>query len=125
MSRGRPPRKRSPQEKKLLSLLKDRRNLYGENDKASRKAIPLRKAMAWREERRAARSALGQAIAAPEEAADVIESDLRKDIERARRWKKAPDAPLGEAIARQARSRAQRAGRAARRSPGQVVIWGD
>jgi hypothetical protein len=38
-------RLRSPQEKKALSYELDRRNAYGQNDKAARKAIPLRKAM--------------------------------------------------------------------------------
>jgi len=36
---------KSPQEKKTLSLQKDRRNSYGNNDKAARTAIPLRKAL--------------------------------------------------------------------------------
>jgi hypothetical protein len=42
---------RSPQERKALSYAKDRRNTYGENDKASRKAIPLRKAQESRKDR--------------------------------------------------------------------------
>ncbi|MFD9407178.1 hypothetical protein ACFWBN_09205 [Streptomyces sp. NPDC059989] len=33
-------RQRSPQEKKRLSYLKDRRNVYGENQKSSRRNIP-------------------------------------------------------------------------------------
>lgn len=32
-------RRRSPQEKKALSYARDRRNVYGENDKSSRKNI--------------------------------------------------------------------------------------
>jgi hypothetical protein len=36
-------RLKSPQQKKLASLALDRRNVYGENDKASRKLIPLEK----------------------------------------------------------------------------------
>jgi hypothetical protein len=51
MSDGQSPPK-SPQEKKALSYAKDRRNAYGENDKASRKAIPLRKAGENRQDRR-------------------------------------------------------------------------
>jgi hypothetical protein len=35
--------RRSPQEKKRLSYLKDGRNVYGENDKASRKNLPKKK----------------------------------------------------------------------------------
>ena len=37
-------RRRTPQDKKILSYLKDRRNSYGEHDKGSRKTIPARKA---------------------------------------------------------------------------------
>jgi hypothetical protein len=50
-------RKRSPQEKKILSYLKDGRNKYGENDKAARKAIPARKAWVNRTYRRTVRQA--------------------------------------------------------------------
>jgi hypothetical protein len=42
--KGNSPVKRNPGEKKRLSYAKDCRNSYGENDKASRKLIPLRKA---------------------------------------------------------------------------------
>jgi len=42
-----PKRKRmTPQEKKRMSLLKDRRERSGQNDKASRKLVPLRKGCA-------------------------------------------------------------------------------
>jgi hypothetical protein len=43
---------RSPQEKKSLSCANDRRNTYRENDKASRKLIPLRKAQESRQGKR-------------------------------------------------------------------------
>jgi hypothetical protein len=36
-------RERTPQEKKSLSLAKDRRNVYGEAPHGARKSIPLRK----------------------------------------------------------------------------------
>jgi hypothetical protein len=36
---------KTPQEKKKLSYMKDRRNTYGENGKSSRKSIRLSKAL--------------------------------------------------------------------------------
>jgi hypothetical protein len=41
---AKPKRRRSPQEKKKLSYERDRVNVYGQNDKASRKRIPKFKA---------------------------------------------------------------------------------
>ena len=56
------PRKRlTPQEKKIRSYQKDRRNRYGQNDKASRKVIPARKARVNRVFRRDTKQALGLA----------------------------------------------------------------
>jgi len=52
--------RKSPQEKKRLSLRKDRRNTYGENSKASRKAIPRHK----KAQRRAARRIEKQVLSA-------------------------------------------------------------
>jgi hypothetical protein len=52
------PRRRSPQEKKLLSYEKDRRNNYGENDKSSRKNIARNKRRQVRVPRRRATEAL-------------------------------------------------------------------
>jgi hypothetical protein len=46
--------RRSPQEKKKLSYERDRVNVYGQNDKASRKRIPKFKAQSNRNYRRAA-----------------------------------------------------------------------
>ena len=88
--------RRSPQEKKALSYARDRRNAYGENDKASRKAIPARKAKAHRKERRAAASALqgAQEAAVLEARLDAfLGSRSRKDV-----WRKKPDRPLGEHV---------------------------
>jgi hypothetical protein len=50
--------KLTPQEKKRLSYQRDGRNTYGENDKASRKAIPLRKRLRARAVRRKTREQL-------------------------------------------------------------------
>lgn len=106
--------RKSPREKKAESYLKDRRNTYGENAKASRKSIPRRKAAGSRALRRLARQALLEAAAkADPEIVDAVEPRL----ERKRRvgWAKVPDRPLGEVIARKHERRAALAGRKGRR----------
>lgn len=100
--------RRSPPEKKRLSRAKDRRNDYGENDKAARKAIPLRKRQANRMARRA-----GRVVAGDED--DQAAARLKRALKR--RWRKVPDAALGAHIAHQAAGRlARRAGKALRRT---------
>lgn len=98
----------SPQEKKSLSYARDRRNSYGENDKASRKAIPARKAGENRKVRRKATQAIGQVERVDEAAAAALESSLKHDIERIGGWTKAADMPLQDFIGLQARRRALR-----------------
>jgi len=85
------PRKtpHSPQQKKALSYKTDRRNCYGQTDKASRKAIPKRKAQA----NRAARRAGGALWAEDPDRAEAMALAKRRA-----RWKKAPDAPLGDLL---------------------------
>lgn len=58
MTKGNPPAPKTPQAKKALSYALDRRNAYRENDKASRKLIPLRKARENRQDRRKIAQAL-------------------------------------------------------------------
>jgi hypothetical protein len=99
---------KTPQQKKALSYSKDRRNVFGENDKASRKAIPARKAGESRKVRRKATQALDAVVHLDDEAADLLESSLRHDVERVGGWKKTPDASLSEYLERQARRRARR-----------------
>ena len=96
--------RRTPQEKKALSYEKDRRNDYGENDKASRKAIPLRKRLVNRANRHDARRLLDAATGqADSERADAAEqSALGK---RPKRWKKQADKPLADYLADKARRR--------------------
>ena len=53
--------RRSPHEKKALSYEKDRRSIYGENDKSSRKNIPLRKRLVNKANRHAAQQQLHEA----------------------------------------------------------------
>lgn len=103
---GQPPK--TPQDKKALSYAKDRRNTYGENDKASRKAIPARKAGERRKVRRKANQALTVVERLDDEAAAVVESSLKQDVERIGGWTKSPDEPLADYLQLQARRRSWR-----------------
>lgn len=91
-------RPQTPQEKDL-SLARDRRNNYGENDKASRKNIPRAKARVNRANRRADSVAFGDVLGSPDEALDTAVAD---GVEGRRRkvWRKRPDEPLGHKLAR-------------------------
>ncbi|MEH6685282.1 MAG: hypothetical protein V7664_12370 [Qipengyuania sp.] len=104
-------RRLRPADKKALSYTKDRRNSFGENDKAARKAIPARKACENRKNRRKAVQALDTYETLDEASADLVESSLTKDVERVGGWKKSPDQPLADHIARQNDSRDFRDGR--------------
>lgn len=98
-TKGRAPVKRTPQDKKRLSYAKDRRNSYGENDKASRKWIPLRKAMENRDNRRKAKQ-LSAGIQRLDEAdADLAQNSLASGVERVGGWRKSADTPLGVCVA--------------------------
>ena len=98
----------TPQQKMALSYAKDRRNVFGENDKASRKAIPARKAGENRKNRRKANQAIGTLQQSDEVARDLIESSLHHDVERVGGWKKSADAPLDEFIELQGKRRSWR-----------------
>jgi hypothetical protein len=102
---------RSPQEKKALSYAKDRRNAYGENDKASRKLIPLRKATESRQDRRKVTQEVASLQKLDEEGADVLESSARHDVRRVGGWTKSADEPLGKVVAGTMQAREARAGR--------------
>jgi hypothetical protein len=108
----RPPK--TPQEKKALSLTRDRRNTYGNNQKAARKAIPLRKALENRRNRHKNNQAISQVEKLDDARLDLVESSARQDVYRAGGWAKAPDEPLGDAIAQAEHRRAGRIGRKAR-----------
>ena len=91
-------RRRTPQEKKQLSLLNDRRNGYGENLKASRKNIPRNKAFVNRANRHADRQAL--VIATGSSDPDLGEqADLTVRGRRRKVWRKWPDVSLGQVLA--------------------------
>ena len=89
---------KSPREKKSLSLKRDRRNTYGENSKASRKAIPRRKQLSHMGDRRAVNQILNHLRETAEET-DASEVDVlakTRLIERKHKaFKKSPDSPLG------------------------------
>ena len=105
--------RRSPQEKKALSYAKDRRNAYGETDKGSRKAIPLRKRKVNRANRHAARQQLdevGDRIA-PDEAEHAERVEERVQGIKPKTWRKFPDEPLGQVVQRKLLRRAQQSER--------------
>lgn len=98
------------QEKKELSYTKDRRNNYGANDKASRKAIPMRKALVNKAYRHEVNGVLKQAVNLLDservaEVGDEVRSVARSD------WTKVPDAPLGEIVKEKLQNRVDHAGR--------------
>jgi hypothetical protein len=91
---------RSPQEKKELSYARDGRNAYRENDKASRKAIPRRKSQRARATRRLANQQMPKNVA-------EVPVEQTEDIDRVigtakhkHNWRKKPDIPLRDWIAK-------------------------
>lgn len=87
-------RPKSPQEKKRLSLERDGRNVYGENDKASRKSIPRAKSRVNRANRRADSVALSGVIGPPDEVVDDA-AEQKLLGKRRKVWRKWPDQRLG------------------------------
>jgi hypothetical protein len=108
-----PPK--SPQQKKRLSLQKDRRNSYGENAKASRKNIPLSKAISHRKVRHAANLQTKGVTGMSEERADEVQSTLTKSRLQKGAWKKSPDMPLGTIVAGKLKTRVATVGAKTRR----------
>ena len=98
--------RKSPQEKKRLSLLKDRRNTYGENSKGSRKAIPRHKKGQRRAARRIEKQILSAGSPPESELGDAVK--VRLASHQTWVWKKTPDTPLGEAIDWKLNDRAKR-----------------
>lgn len=93
---GRP---KTPQEKKRLSLAKDRRNTYGENDKASRKNIPRTKSRVNRANRHQDAVTLTGVIGVPDA---IVEDAIEQKVlgRRRKAWRKWPDQPLGKVLAK-------------------------
>jgi len=97
-------RKRTPHEKKELSYERDRRNVYGESPHAGRKAIPLRKALRNRANRRLANQELAiQGPTPSDDISDAVESGINQKAPK--NWNKTPDAPLGKVLAEKSRRR--------------------
>lgn len=92
--------RKTPQEKKRLSYLKDRRNDYGEHDKGSRRSIRTRKSAVNSANRRQEHVALtgyaGPSV--PADAADAVDQSLFR--RRRKSWQKGADEPLGAVVIR-------------------------
>lgn len=88
---------RTPQEKKALSLERDRRNSYGERGANSRFAIARHKAKDLRRIRRMENAPLSsRALTAVED--ELAEVQLRTVSHPPRSWKKSPDRSLEKSI---------------------------
>ncbi|MCJ2179126.1 hypothetical protein [Novosphingobium album (ex Hu et al. 2023)] len=111
MSR-KPPK--TPQEKKALSLARDRSGYFFGNNKAARKAVPLRKALESRRIRHKNNQAVSQIEYVDDAAVDLIESSARHDVARKGGWRKGASEPLGECIKRGLEARRERVGRKSR-----------
>lgn len=105
-------RVKSPQEKKALSLVRDRRNVFGENDKASRKNIPRARQRGHMKLRRGVKQALR---AVRKEIDDQAPDDGwlllrgRAKVPGKRPFEKTRDLPLGIVIDQQRRRQIQKA----------------
>lgn len=92
---------KSAREKKALSLERDRRNTFGENSKATRKAIPRRKKLSHMGERRAVGQILShlRGSAGEEDASEADVLAKTTIVERKHKaFKKSPDSPLGVVV---------------------------
>ena len=100
---------KSPQDKKIASLARDRRNTYRENPQASRKGIRRGKQRSHMRERRAVSEILSRVSERPEESEDADIRAKTKIVETRRKaFKKRPDSPLGIVIERKLTKRTNR-----------------
>jgi hypothetical protein len=98
---------KNPTQKKALSLSRDRRNVFRENSKASRKSIPRRKQLRHMDERRAVGHVLrGLNGEVDEDSASLAELEVKVAIadSRNRGFKKIPDQSLKAVLARKAKT---------------------
>ena len=103
---------KSPQDKKTLSLSRDRRNTYGENPAASRQGIRRGKQRSHMGERRAVNQILGHLReSAAEDDATEADVQAKTSIVKSKRkaFRKLPDSPLGAVIERKLAQRTKRA----------------
>lgn len=99
----------TPQEKKRLSYVKDRRNTYGENDKSSRKNLRRKRRLHHRRVRHHAAQTLRAAQGAPDATVeDAVEQKVRGRQSHGVRMRKWPDRPLGEVVEFRLGRRAER-----------------
>jgi hypothetical protein len=101
---------KTPQEKKRLSYANGRRNTYGENQKSSRKNIPLSKRKSHQAERRVVKQALiGAEGRIADDKADQAQSEvLRKgQLQKLFGFRKSPDTPLGKVVEERLRKRVE------------------
>ena len=91
-------KRKTPQQKKAESLAKDRRNTYGNSDKAARTTVPARKRHRSQSERRLAKQELagaGENESQVDVATGKVAAKRRKAV-----WQKWADEPLGEVLVR-------------------------
>jgi hypothetical protein len=91
----------TPQEKKALSLARDRRNVYGESTKGTRVGIPRSKQQSKQAERRAAKQPLLGVIGDVDEQSALAAQDASvaaATLKRRTGFRKSPDLPLGEVL---------------------------
>lgn len=86
----------TPQEKKLLSYLKDTRNTYGESRSRSRFAISKRKAIHHQALRHEQKIILSKIINVNEEEVENLESKVKSV--KPKQWRKVSDSTLGEFV---------------------------
>jgi hypothetical protein len=102
---------KNPEEKKRLSLKHDRRNVFRENSKASRKNIAKGKQRRQMNERRKIAQVLGK-LTGPvdEDVASAAELRVKLTITHSknRGFEKTPDKPLGEVIQRKMERRREK-----------------
>ena len=98
---------RTPQDKKRLSYQRDGRNAYGESDKGSRKSIHFRKHWVNQTYRGKIRKLLNLPGVRPAPLAEADVEPIANRVKETRRndWRKSPDMPLEEFVARQQRQR--------------------
>ena len=97
--------RRSPQDDKRLSYDKDRRNAYGENDKGSRKAIPLHKRKVNSANRHHDHQILLGATGIRQDDAAEDAADDKLHGRRRKTWRKHPDETLRRVVTRQLKRR--------------------
>jgi len=92
---------KTPGEKKSASLSLDGRNVYRENDKSSRKSIPLRKQLSHQDVRRASKPLASLSSGLDEDVLVAAEATvLATEIAATRRrFRKRPDESLGAVLA--------------------------